>query len=138
MNEALDSVRSVADSAMLILIWLVQLIIYPAFRSIEPAMFRNWHHRYMTTISFFVIPLMLLQAVCIGLQLYYFRNPLTLAAAAAVITAWLVTFSISAPCHQQIQKEGPEQDVINRLLFSNWIRTACWSFAWLTGLLERH
>ena len=134
MTESLQIARLIVDSSMFIVIWMVQLIIYPAFRSIDPALFHDWHRKYMRTISIFVIPLMLMQASCIGAELYYFPGPLVLAAAVSVMCAWLVTFGISAPCHSQLQKNGRTEELIARLIATNWIRTLCWSIAWLLNL----
>ncbi len=133
MSDGLDVTRIATDSAMAVLIWLVQLIIYPAFHSIESARFTEWHRKYMKTISIFVIPLMLMQAGCIGLQLREKPDAATLAAAGSVLLAWLITFGISAPCHRQLQHEGKDETVIRRLISTNWLRTACWSLTWLLG-----
>ena len=134
MTETLYSIRLVADSAMLMLIWLVQLIIYPAFYSIPSELFPDWHSRYMRTISIFVIPLMITQAACIGMQLLHDSSLIDLMSGIAVLGAWLVTFTISAPCHQRLQRDGKQADIIRRLITTNWFRTACWSIAWLLGL----
>ena len=134
MNEVIEVLRICSDSAMLVLIWLVQLIIYPAFRSIEPDVFAAWHRRYVRTIALVVIPLMLIQASCIVLQLMHAPNASLITSAGAVLTAWLVTFGISAPCHRKLQTAGRNEPMIQRLIATNWLRTAGWSLAWLMNL----
>lgn len=134
MSELHEGIRITVDSAMFILIWLVQRIIYPAFYSIEPDRFKEWHHKYMRAIAFFVIPLMLIQAACIALRLYLDPHTADIAAAGAVLAAWLVTFGISAPCHRKLQLIGRSEAVIARLIATNWWRTACWTLAWVLGL----
>ena len=137
MNPLLDTVRTAADSAMLSLIWLVQLIIYPAFYYIESGRFMEWHRKYVTAIGLLVIPLMLIQAGCIGLQLVQQADAAHLLAAAAVAAAWIITFAISAPCHRRLQQAGHDANIIRRLIATNWLRTACWSLTWMLGLLSR-
>ena len=135
MNAELVSlVRLAVDSAMTMLIWLVQLVIYPAFRSVDPALFRDWHQRYMRTISFVVIPLMLLQGGCVGLQCLVDSRPAHAASAVGILTAWIVTFRLSVPCHRLLQTEGRRGDVISRLVHTNWIRTVSWTGVWIAGL----
>jgi hypothetical protein len=90
----------------------------------------------MNTISLFVIPLMMLQATCIGLQVHQQIDVGSLLAAGSVLTAWGITLAISAPCHQRLQREGKDETVISQLISTNWLRTACWSLAWLAGMLH--
>ncbi|WP_372809215.1 hypothetical protein [Pontiella sp.] len=125
------TLRLITDTAMLMLIWLVQLVIYPAFRSIDPARFIGWHGGYMRTFSFIVIPPMLLQAGLIAVQCMRAPTPAHWISAAAVLAAWLTTFTVSVPCHRQLQLAGNTPKWTNRLIRTNWIRTAAWSLAWL-------
>lgn len=125
------------DTAMLMVIWLVQLVIYPAFRAIERARFIDWHHRYMRTFSFIVIPPMLLQAGIIAFQCIHAPSPAAVASAVAVATAWLTTFTLSVPCHRKLQLLGNTPDWTDRLIHTNWIRTAAWSLAWLLNGFQR-
>ena len=68
MIETVVQIQFGIDVALAMLLWLVQLVIYPAYLSIDKKQFPAWHHRYMRTISFVVIPLILAQALCIGFQ----------------------------------------------------------------------
>ena len=51
------------DFAMFVLIWVVQLIVYPAFHKIDDRVFVSWHGSYCNRIGLFVLPLMLLQLI---------------------------------------------------------------------------
>ena len=62
MMEGLQTARLIVDSGMCVLIWMVQLIIYPAFHAITSARF-SWHGEYMQAIGTIVMPLMILQAL---------------------------------------------------------------------------
>lgn len=127
INEFITEIRYATDIAMVMLIWLVQIIIYPAFRFIAPEKFKGWHHQYMKTISFIVMPLILLQSVCHGLLSVLEPSPMQWSANAAIAGAWIVTFTLSVPCHQKLQHSGYRIDTINRLVSTNWLRTLCWS-----------
>lgn len=115
------------DIAMTMLIWLVQLVIYPAFMFIYKEHFRDWHHRYMRTISFIVIPLILAQALCIGCQCLENNSAAVCIQGALFIAAWITTFTLSVPCHKKLQAGGWNEGVIRRLIHTNWIRTIVWS-----------
>jgi len=127
MTEHIETVRVALDIGMVVLIWLVQLIIYPSFKAIEPERFTAWHHTYVQRISYVVLPLMIGQAACIGLQLFSQRSPGNILSALFVLMAWLVTFTLSVPCHNRLQKEGNASKWIDRLISTNWLRTIAWS-----------
>lgn len=115
------------DVALAMLLWLVQLVIYPAYLNIDKELFPAWHHRYMRTISYIVIPLILAQALCIGFQCLENDSPLVRFQAGLFIVAWTTTFALSVPCHKKLQAGGWDESVIKRLIHTNWIRTIAWS-----------
>ena len=41
-----------------ILIWVVQIIVYPTFHKIKNEEFVDWHRKYCNAIGFFVLPVM--------------------------------------------------------------------------------
>lgn len=130
----LDAIRHCVDLGMLVLIWLVQLTIYPGFAHLRPEAFPQWHESYMNRMGFIVGPLMLTQPFLIGLQLWLEVNLLDVAAAAFVALAWLATAVFSVPAHRALQKSGFDAGVIRRLVLTNWIRTAAWTGVFLLGL----
>jgi len=116
----------IADSGLLLLIWLVQLIIYPSFRYTEEKEFILWHTRYMSIISLIVSPLILLQ---IGVELVHILNNdyrwMRILMILAVLTS---TFSLSVPNHRRLSRYGKDPLIISRLVLTNWLRTVFWSF----------
>lgn len=127
-------IQVIADTAMVMLIWLVQTVIYPSFRSIEKNRFHQWHLNYMKTISRIVIPVMLVQGAAHGIHTVYEPTALNWTANAAILFAWGVTFSCSVPCHNTLQASGRVDVVIERLIKTNWLRTAAWSIPFLVHL----
>ena len=130
----LDAIRHCVDLGMLVLIWLVQLTIYPGFAQMRAEAFPQWHESYMNRMGFIVGPLMLTQPFLIGLQLWLEVNLLDVAAAALVALAWLATAVFSVPAHRALQKSGFDAGVIRRLVLTNWIRTAAWTGVFFLGL----
>lgn len=124
MNSLLQ-LQLIVDSGLLILIWLVQVIIYPSFHYIDTRDFKSWHMRYTRTISTIVVPLILMQA---GFELYcaLFEEPRWWRI--LLITAVLLsTFILSVPCHRKLQDIGKNTAVIRRLVQTNWLRTLLWT-----------
>ena len=119
---------------MCMLIWLVQLVVYPAFRVVEEERFTHWHHAYMRTISFIVIPLMTAQAGLVAIRCATHPNTTTLLTLLALVGAWITTFAFSVPCHNKLQADGKDDAAISRLIATNWIRTAAWTVVLVLGL----
>lgn len=125
--EFLRPARVIVDASLVTLIWLVQLIIYPSFRAIAPEVFPTFHADYSTKISFVVVPLMFAQVFLVVWQVWQTPNASSFLAAGLVVTAWVATFALAVPCHQQLGLLGHDPDVIDRLVRVNWIRTAAWT-----------
>jgi len=122
--------------ALCILIWLVQLVIYPSFAVIEEAQFRQWHKRYTLRISFIVIPLMLSQVVLLGRLIYQNSfNAVSLIQGLLIFSAWVVTYTLSVPCHKKLSKKK-DTSQIKRLIASNWLRTVAWTTTSILDLIN--
>ena len=115
----------IADSGLFVLIWLVQLIIYPSFLYTRDADFVFWHRRYAALISLFVVPLMFIQ---LGVEAaFLLGNDLRWLRCLVLLAVWAGTFLLSVPCHSRLQHSGKDLDVIRRLVRTNWVRTLGWS-----------
>lgn len=125
------------DFGLVVLIWLVQLIIYPGFRHISPEVFTSWHASYSTLISIFVIPLMFAQVAIIGYQLYLHATWAVWISAVLVVLIWLSTFLQAVPIHQLLGQHLEVSANVERLISVNWIRTVLWSvvfgLGWVRG-----
>ena len=130
----ITQLQIVVDTAMATLIWVVQMVIYPVFRDVVQTAFHDWHLQYMKTISRIVIPLMFLQALCHGLLLIMQPSAMQWIAGMVLLGAWIVTFTLSVPCHQTLQKSGYDAGVIDRLIKTNWLRTFFWTLLLLLNI----
>lgn len=109
-------------------LWAVQLVIYPAFRFIDPVHFGRWHNGYTGAITWIVAPLILLQTGGVAGRLVVLGGPDLLWGIEALSTllAWIVTFAVSVPIHARLQEKRCEQSM-RRLVTTNWLRTAAWT-----------
>ncbi len=107
-------------------IWLVQLIVYPAFSSVEPSAFKEAHSRHSFRITFLVGPAMVIELIT-ALMLFYFQPSwfwgLNLS---GVLALWLLTGLVSVPLHNRLQ-QGFDVATIERLTNTNWPRTIIWT-----------
>lgn len=129
----LDSIiplQAVSTFAMFGLIWLVQLVLYPAFSYVEAAQFRKFHFFHTQRITFIVGPLMCLElAASLGIFLLQ-PNIMWGGGLALTIAIWLHTVVVSVPIHNRLalSEIGDERLAqIDRLVQTNWLRTILWT-----------
>lgn len=123
------------DAGTLILIWLVQLIIYPSFLYVEDSSLQKWHQQYTVRISWVVIPLMLGQLALGFWSVYENLNWGTGFRLGLILAIWMVTFSHFVPAHQKIGAGINSKDNIHFIGKFNWIRTLLWSFLFLSNFI---
>lgn len=132
---ALEDFRLLIDFGFVILIWAVQLVIYPSFGHYTTGRLIRWHKSYTQRVSFIVFPLMVTQLIIVGFQLHNNVDWFTLASVLLVIILWLITFIVFVPLHQSIDKQQPVKDVCTKLVRYNWIRTLLWTTVFLISLI---
>lgn len=112
---------------LMLLIWLVQIIIYPTLARIPADRFRQYHRWYVKRIGLIVAPMMIVEALVLILWLFSDRFSLPgVIAACLVMVVWLSTFAVQVPLHKHLAL-GKDEAAIRRLVNSNWIRTIAWS-----------
>lgn len=127
--ENLLILKLCADFGLLVLIWLVQLVIYPSFKYYMEAELDKWHSIYTNRITIVVLPLMATQLVLslwlafhFDWVLFYSLNLFL------VLLTWISTFAIFVPLHGKINQKLNRYESVLKLVKYNWIRTFLWSF----------
>lgn len=112
------------------LIWLVQLVHYPLFAQVGSAEFVNYENMHRRMITPLVGPMMLLElGTAVGLLV---RRPETIPTWAAwtgfglAVVIWLSTALLQVPEHD-VLSNGFDTAAYQRLVSTNWWRTAAWS-----------
>lgn len=131
---ALDCWRVAFDSGLFVLIWLVQLIIYPSFLHIRDSAFQVWHHQYTGLIAIFVLPLMLGQTALYTLSTLTQTRWHDVSGLLCIAAVWMSTFLLSVPCHRRLHTQGYCRTTILKLVHTNWLRTALWSLVLIVDL----
>ena len=124
------------DFGLLILIWLVQLIIYPSFEYIDKTRLSIWHEKYTVLITIVVMPLMIGQVILHASALWRSVNTLAMLQAVFIALCWIVTFFRAVPLHNQLQQAISVDKTIIALIHWNWPRTILWSLVFIGSLLE--
>ena len=127
MSLVLSYANLAVGWGLLVLIWLVQLIIYPGFHRISHEEFAAYHRWYVLRISSIVLPLMMAELIlAIWWVLADNYSSVSITSGLLVIVVWLSTFLLQVPIHNRL-KAGKDDKRIQRLVVTNWIRTAAWS-----------
>jgi len=123
----IEITRLVLDVGLLVLIWMIQLIVYPSFLFYTAKELIAWHKMYTKAIALIVIPLMLGQLGIIIYQVFLVQNTYTLTSIVLVVFLWGITLLKFAPMHQQISKGNTQIHLLKTLVQMNWIRTIIWT-----------
>ena len=126
--------RNLVDFGLVVLIWLVQLIIYPGFTHYSPAQLANWHPQYNNLITLIVGPLMLAQVGLVSRETYLHPSWYTRLSALIVGLMWAATAFVSVPVHNAIAAGDTAPGTLTRLVETNWIRTIGWTIVFILGL----
>jgi len=135
-TDILLALKLVSDAGLLVLIWLVQLVIYPSFRFYNICELKKWHRLYTGRITLVVLPLMLSQLILSwgivlanNWDIFYTIN------AVLVLLTWVSTFIIFVPLHQKIDNAQHLEIYIQKLITYNWLRTFLWTIIFVNTLI---
>lgn len=126
------TIRLLFDTGLVVLIWLIQLVVYPSFLYYGKDNLIKWHKHYTSRLSLIVIPLMFGQLILAVIQLAQFPAIETIVGLSLVIVVWVSTFSQFVPIHNQIFKNNSTVKLLKQLVKRNWLRTILWTliFCW--------
>ena len=125
--------RLMVDFGLVVLIWIVQLIIYPGFEKYSSQDLLKWHNQYTKRIGIIVMPLMLSQMGLAIFQILYEPSVNLYLSGLAVLAVWLITFLYFVPAHNKISR-GETDKILPDLSRVNWWRTMLWSIVFLLDL----
>lgn len=134
MNMAIITLRLIVDFGLVILIWMTQLIVYPAFLQMTEEKLHQWHKTYNNMITVLVAPLMFAQLGLVLWQLVQEASIYTLASTLFVVAAWALTFLQAVPLHRKIAEGNAIHSSARKLVQVNWLRTLVWSLVFVISL----
>lgn len=131
----LDLYRLLFDLGFMVLIWIVQLIIYPGFRYMPSKDLVVWHRIYSNRITIILAPLFLGQLVISLVQLWQSQNYYTISSVVLVLLLWLITMVLFMPLHRRISINSFDVHLLQKLERLNWVRTALWTILFVSSFI---
>lgn len=113
------------------IMWSVQLAIYPQFRTVSAADFREYATAHSTRIVAVLAPFAPLEVVLAFLV--WVGRPagvsgwLAFGSGLLLVVGWVATGLWYGPLHGRLQTEPYDPALIERLISTNWARTVLWT-----------
>ena len=128
----INIIRLLFDAGLFVLIWMVQLVVYPSFLYYEKQNLVKWHNHYSKGLAIIVIPLMFGQLIIASIQLVELSSIETIISLLMVCAVWISTFVQFVPIHNKISKNKVTEKLLKQLVNRNWLRTLLWTliFGW--------
>lgn len=123
------------------LVWVVQLVTYPALSLVGKAEFARYHAAHTRGMGWVVAAPMVLElagATWLAARAWAaWGAGVALGQLGLAAFVWLVTFFVSVPFHNRLQAGGYDYVALDGLTRTNWLRTLAWTAraAWLGALL---
>ncbi len=133
----IDLIQLLIDVGLFVLIWIVQLVVYPSFLFYESENLVDWHQKYTPSISVVVIPLMLGQLTLAIFQLIGDRSMMSILYFVLTCCAWGVTFLIFVPIHSKISSNIHTKELLRKLVRYNWLRVVIWTSLFIISLSSK-
>ncbi len=114
------------------IIWFVQIAHYPLFALAGENQFTLYAKTHATRTGWIVAPLMILELLTAALLCLARFRPVAVSASGALIgfallaVIWGSTAWVQVPLHNTLAR-GLQQDIVQRLVRSNWVRTIAWT-----------
>ena len=125
MNVAF--IALLVDFGLVVLIWMIQLLVYPSFLHYTKSNLMKWHSSYTPRITTVVAPLMLAQITLATFTLWQEINALSIVYNVLIYSTWIITFHTFIPIHKKIQEGNFSQATLTNLVKLNGYRTAIWT-----------
>lgn len=134
MNLAV--VALMINASLTVLIWIVQLVVYPGFCYMAEANVKRWHPVYTLKITYIVLPLMVSQLGISTYLVFQQISSIVIVILALVLATWLVTFLVSVPLHAAIDQQQDSTTARKKLVQTNWMRTFLWTIILIISILH--
>lgn len=112
------------------LIWMIQVVHYPSFSSIDRVGYQTFQHRHMAQMGRLIgLPWLIEGLFVIALFIWAPTSVIrALAAVGGLLEGAVIAVTVfsSIPAHAALS-EGFSEDSHRRLLRTNWLRTAAWT-----------
>ncbi len=130
-------IKLLVDFGLVVLIWMVQLIIYPGFLYLERQLLLEWHEKYTRAITYIVAPLMCVQLLLASYAVFWvLMDAYNIAYFALVLLTWLLTMVLFVPVHNRISYNTYTEADLQKLVSRNWWRVLVWVIILVLEILK--
>jgi hypothetical protein len=126
MIETLMLAHAASTLCMTGLIWFVQIVHYPLFQLVGERTFRSYAAQHVRRTTWVVAPLMLVEAGTASALVWTLATTLSWIGLLLLAVIWASTALLQVPGHGRLAR-GFEPPTAERLVRTNWIRTAAWT-----------
>ncbi|WP_124981502.1 hypothetical protein [Nonlabens xiamenensis] len=132
-----ELLQLLVDFGLLVLIWMVQLLIYPSFLHFEREGLRHWHVIYTKKITVIVAPMMIIQIVLAAYNIIVMDHfeTIKIIHGLLVLSTWLLTMMVFVPLHQRIDAQEDNTSECLNLVKQNWWRVLQWNLVFFLQLV---
>lgn len=134
--EITQVIKFAVDAGLCVLIWIVQLVVYPGFAFYSAEELKKWHSSYTWRITVIVFPLMTAQLVLSGVSIYYDMNWVSVTSMVLVTGTWVSTFVQFVPLHNKLASSSDTSAIVAAMVSKNWLRTCLWSAVLILSYVE--
>ncbi|MEO9952181.1 hypothetical protein [Nonlabens sp.] len=136
--NAIILTKLLIDFGLVVLIWMVQIIIYPSFLHYTSEKLSVWHPLYTRKITSIVAPLMLAQ---LSISVYLMITQLTysfyeIIDLLLIATNWLLTMLVFISLHEKIEHNSTDRDIQTKLVKYNWVRVVLFCSIFLFNFIN--
>lgn len=135
MLMELQDLRTLLDFGMVVILWLVQLVIYPGFLECSEGRLVVWHKTYAQRVAWVIIPIMFTQLPLVLWITIQEQELADIAALFCLLVCWMLTFSVSVPLHRKVDQGDTRRETLQRLVSTNWPRTIIWNIVCILGIV---
>ncbi|MBP2833226.1 hypothetical protein J8281_13615 [Aquimarina sp. U1-2] len=128
--------RLLFDFGLLVLIWVVQLVVYPSFEAYSKDNLIKWHKKYVNRIAIVVMPLMVGQLSFVIVQVFKDITIIHIISLVLVSMTWASTFLQFVPIHNDISFGFANKQALRELIKKNWLRTLLWTVIFCISLYQ--
>ena len=142
MKDFIFLIHAASTLFLVGLIWTIQIVHYPLFAAVGESGYAVYQTAHMSRITYVVAPVMFAElgaAIYFAVVDYAPINPKFFwFGLALVLLIWLSTIFIQSPIHGRLAEKF-DVDLVNKLVWTNWIRTVAWTLRgglvlWMIGL----
>ena len=133
---SLEIASIIIDFGLVVLIWMVQLLIYPSSKYYTTQQLYVWHKQYTLAMAIIVIPLMGSQLIIALITLIQTKDISTISHFTLVSLTWLTTMAFFVPLHNKVSNQMASNKTLKRMCTLNWIRVLLWTVIFITSFIN--